>query len=280
MACSTRLRLLAAAGAVALCCISVAGQDEEPAKDHPSVPRFPGMGMESGEETDFNGFDFPISAEGQTKRVEGKSWVFTYALKEGARRPSALEVTRNYANQFTARGGKMLFQQSDATEATMMMPVGAGERWLHLMINNGGEQIVMEIIETGAMKQKVEFGADEMAAAIASTGTVTLRGILFDTAKSDIKPESGSLLDEVATMMSRSPDVKFRIEGHTDNVGSAAANLALSRGRAAAVRAALVSRGVAANRLTSEGFGDTKPVADNGSEAGRSQNRRVELVRQ
>ena len=138
----------------------------------------------------------------------------------------------------------------------------------------------MQIIETGSMVQKVEFSADEMAAAVASTGTVTLHGILFDTAKADIQPESGTVLDEVARMMSGNSDLKFRIDGHTDNVGSPASNLTLSRSRAAAVKAALVSRGVAATRLTSEGFGDTKAVADNNSEAGRSQNRRVELVRQ
>lgn len=160
------------------------------------------------------------------------------------------------------------------------MPLGAGERWLNLSISNEGTLVMMAIIETAALKQKVEFSADEMAQQLASSGKVTLYGILFDTAKSDIKPESNAVVDEVASLLNKNPGLKLRIEGHTDNVGAKAANLALSRGRAAAIKAALVSRGIAADRLTSEGFGDSKPAADNSTENGRSRNRRVELVKQ
>lgn len=273
-----RVHLLLLCATLTLTSAPLLGQDE-PAKDNPSVPRFPGMVMEFGRATDFDAFEFPISGDGKTQRAEGKSWEFTYNLKEGARQPSPLEVVRNYANQFSARGGKVLYQLPDATEATMMMPLGAGQRWLHLLINNGGEQILMNIIETAAMEQKVEFSADQIAAQVAATGRITLRGILFDTAKTDIRPESNTLLDEVAGMMRKSADVRFQVEGHTDNVGNKASNLTLSRGRAASVKAALESRGIAADRLGSEGFGDTRPVASNDTEEGRSQNRRVELVR-
>ncbi|MEO7135452.1 MAG: OmpA family protein, partial [Vicinamibacterales bacterium] len=74
--------------------------------------------------------------------------------------------------------------------------------------------------------------------------------------------------------------LKVEIQGHTDNVGAAAANLKLSQDRAAAVKAALVqSHGIAATRVTTVGLGDTKPVADNATDEGRTQNRRVELVK-
>lgn len=264
--------------ALALSGRHASAQDPEPAKDHPSVPRFPGMEMETGEEADFDGFDFDISADGKTHRAEGKSWEFLYVLKEGARHPSRLEVIRNYANQFTARGGKLVFQ--DDYDATMMMPLATGERWMRLSMPDSADRIKMRIIDTAAMAQKVEFSADEMAAQAVSTGKIVLHGILFDTAKTAIKPESAAVLDEVAAMMKKSGDMKFRIDGHTDNVGAKASNLTLSRGRAAAVKTALVGRGVDAARLTSDGLGDTQPVADNATEAGRQQNRRVELVRQ
>ena len=272
-----RVSLLALAFALVVLCRPASAQDPEPAKDHPSVPRFPGMVMVNAEVTDFDGFDFDISDDGKTHRAEGKSWDFLYVLNDGARHPSRLEVIRNYANQFTARGGKLLFQNT--YDATMMMPLGTGERWLHLSMPDSADRILMRIIDTAAMEQKVEFSADEMAAQAASTGTITLHGILFDTAKTDIKPESGPVLDEVAAMMKKNAALKFNIVGHTDNVGAKPANLTLSKGRAASVKAALVSRGVEAARLTSDGMGDSQPVADNATEDGRAQNRRVELVK-
>ncbi len=254
------------------------GQDE-PAKDHPSIPRFPGFIMEDGKETDFDGFEFTVG-EDITKTVEGKSWRYRYELKEGARRASKLEVIRNYENQFKARGGRLVYKNSVNTEATIMMPLGAGERWMSLYIPNDGEVIEMAVIETAAMKQKVEFTADEMAEQLAASGTVTLHGILFDTGKSNIKPESDPVLEQVAEVLKKDAGLKLRIEGHTDNVGAKVANLTLSRGRAAAVKAALVAKGIDTGRLTAEGFGDTKPVGDNSTDQGRAQNRRVELVKQ
>ncbi len=256
-------------------------QEEEPGKDHPSVPRFPGMVMTESNETDFDGFDFPLG-EDKTKRVEGRSWSFTYSLKEGARQPSPLEIMRNYANQFKARGGRVLLQNVNEVEAetTMVMPLGAGERWLWLEICCRGAGYKMRIIESAEMKQKLEFSADQMAEQLKSAGKVTLRGILFDTGKTAIKPESNGLLDEVAAMLKANADLKLRIEGPTDNVGAKASNLQLSKGRAGAVKAALVARGVSAERLATEGYGDTKPVGDNSTEEGRAQNRRVELVKQ
>ncbi len=256
-------------------------QEEEPGKDHPSIPRFPGMALTEASEADFDSFDFPLDRYAEkTQHVEGRSWRLVYWLKEGARKPSSLELLRNYENQFKSRGGRTVYLEPEDGTATLVMPLGAGERWLHLRVGEEGRQYEMRIIETAAMKQKVEFSADQMAEQLKSTGKVTLRGILFDTGKTDIKPESNALLDEVAGMLKANADLKLRIEGHTDNVGNKASNLQLSKGRAAAVKSALVTRGIAADRLTTEGFGDTKPVADNATSEGRAQNRRVELVKQ
>ena len=84
----------------------------------------------------------------------------------------------------------------------------------------------------------------------------------------------------IASMIEQHPDLRVRIEGHTDNVGTAAANKALSDRRAAAVKAALVSEyRVSGGRLDAKGFGDTKPIGSNDTAEGRANNRRVELVK-
>lgn len=107
-----------------------------------------------------------------------------------------------------------------------------------------------------------------------------LSGIYFDFAKATILPQSEGTLQAVAEMMVAQPRWSLRLEGHTDNVGTPAFNLDLSKGRAAAVRDALITQfKVPAARLSASGFGATKPVASNASLDGRAANRRVEIAR-
>jgi len=92
-----------------------------------------------------------------------------------------------------------------------------------------------------------------------------------------IKPGSYPIIDEVVTLMKSRGSIKMGVYGHTDSRGIAAMNMKLSGDRAAAVMAYLVSHGIAGGRLESQGFGQTKPIADNNTEAGRAKNRRVEF---
>ena len=106
----------------------------------------------------------------------------------------------------------------------------------------------------------------------------TLEPIFFDYNKARIQPRSEPLLAEMASLIRTRADLGvIAIEGHTDSRGSAKYNLTLSRDRAAAVRAVLISHGVGEDRLVSDGFGSQRPIEDNKTEAGRAKNRRVEF---
>lgn len=115
--------------------------------------------------------------------------------------------------------------------------------------------------------------------ALMTDGRVATRGILFDTGSARIRPESTPTLRDLARTLQQHGDLQLRIEGHTDNTGSADTNQRLSQERAEAVRAWLIGEGIDGSRLEAAGLGQTQPAADNGTLEGRQQNRRVELVR-
>ena len=120
---------------------------------------------------------------------------------------------------------------------------------------------------------------DNLEKEIGASGRAILYGINFDFNSDVIRPESKPTLDKVAAILKGNPDWKFSIEGHTDDIGGDSFNQTLSEKRAASVVKYLTDAGIAADRLTAEGFGLSKPLVPNRSEAERAQNRRVELVR-
>ena len=107
---------------------------------------------------------------------------------------------------------------------------------------------------------------------------VILHNLFFATGKTQILPQSEQALNELSDFLRDNPTVTIRITGHTDNVGSDKANMTLSEGRAKAVRSEIIKRGIAAERIEAEGKGETEPIADNATEEGRAQNRRVEFT--
>jgi OOP family OmpA-OmpF porin len=99
----------------------------------------------------------------------------------------------------------------------------------------------------------------------------------FEFNSATLTAESRPVLDEVAADLKKHPRLRVELQGHTDSAGRDAYNLQLSRRRADAVRGYLVAQGVSAEQLTAKGYGETQPAADNSTESGRAENRRVEM---
>jgi len=108
--------------------------------------------------------------------------------------------------------------------------------------------------------------------------TLVLQDVVFETGKAELKPGADARLRPLAAYLQTNPDVKVRIDGHTDAQGSDAMNQQLSQARAGAVRDALAGMGVDAARIEAVGHGESEPVATNATAAGRQQNRRVEIT--
>jgi OOP family OmpA-OmpF porin len=106
---------------------------------------------------------------------------------------------------------------------------------------------------------------------------IVLRGVQFDLDKANIRPDASVILDEAANQLGQVPSARVSVEGHTDSSGSDAYNQSLSERRAGSVKDYLVNKGVDAGRLTTVGYGESRPVADNATAEGRALNRRVEL---
>ncbi|MBC8110974.1 MAG: OmpA family protein [Verrucomicrobia bacterium] len=154
------------------------------------------------------------------------------------------------------------------------------EVWLEAYKAYGDEENYwLTVMERKALPMKASvLPAEQMKKELDANGHVALY-INFDTDKASIKPESQAAVEQVVKLLKANPDLKLTVEGHTDNAGKPDYNLKLSDNRAKAVVATLTTQGIENNRLKAIGLGQTKPIADNTTEEGKSKNRRVELVR-
>lgn len=250
--------------------------------------------------------------------LEGRLTQNVYSVPAG---PSSAEVFRNYLNDLQSAGYKVLFQAKQADTYQLENVFGekgpGGQlfgyspdeaRYVAAVKEEGGVKtyIALYVIEFedgyvpefDAVKgqvyvrldslqvgnltdQMVVVSASQISKSLDTAGKVLLYGIHFDFNKASIKPESRPSLDEIAKFLKDQPNEKLDVVGHTDNIGGADFNMQLSKARADAVVADLVSTySVSASRLKAKGEGLQSPVASNDDEAGRAKNRRVELHRQ
>jgi OOP family OmpA-OmpF porin len=290
-------------GVVALWLLAPApglAQDAEGCKDHPLFTRMPNMYIYGCQSLQFDLRAFPTGPadkDGQTKpvEVEGRVEFLHYVMNEGATPATGLQIMRNFENATKRAGGTIEGQYPGWCKAnydgermprmgngcisyglTMKFVRGGKETWAFLQASQDEGAYQLTVSEREEMKQ--DISVTELADKLTTEGFVTLY-VNFDTGKSTIKPDSAQTLDAAAGALKAAGDLQVEVGGHTDNVGTPEANLRLSQERAQAVMAALVERGIKADRLTAKGYGPTSPIADNRTEEGRAKNRRVELVK-
>lgn len=279
--------VLAAVLATALAATAVpawAQSDLPASRDHPMLTRYPDSYIAEYEKN-FDSAEFPVgsAAAARRQRVEGDTTRIHYFHRDAARQPSALQVIRNYQNALKAIGGEVLYErlprEGDGGETTLRVASGGKQVWVRVepgIFSAPTQSYKIEIVEVAAMQQVVS--ASQMLDALNKNGFIALY-INFDTGKAELKADGLATVREIVAMLKAAPGLKLAIEGHTDNVGAAAANKALSEQRAKAVAAAVAAGGIAPARLGAAGFGAERPVADNRTDEGRAKNRRVELVK-
>jgi OOP family OmpA-OmpF porin len=249
-------------------------------KDPALFNRMPGFHLYNTQETEFDRFEFPVSAD-KKERVEGHRFYYDYYANDGIKLPSALQIVANYTNAAKAIGGKTLYEYDDGGSQYVTLKVVKEDREVWVLVEGAGNGMYkVNIVEKQRMRQDVVANAESLAGMIKETGKAAVYGIYFDTGKSDIKPSSAATIAELIKLLTSDPALKLYVVGHTDNVGGFEYNVKLSQARAAAVVKALVGKNIAASRLTPFGAGPTSPAASNTTEEGRAKNRRVELVAQ
>jgi len=158
--------------------------------------------------------------------------------------------------------------------------IGQTEYLVVILIADRKDAYSVDIVESAAMEENtVALNLDVLRSQMASEGRVAVYGILFDTGSATIRPDSAGTLDVIAQYLKENPKRSFYVVGHTDDLGSLASNMKLSKARAESSLKALLGKVPgAALRLSAHGVGPLSPVATNEQDAGRQLNRRVELV--
>ena len=168
---------------------------------------------------------------------------------------------------------------ADASDRCPNTPVGTKVGSFGCPLDSDGDGVTDDLDQCPAPPGGVSVDAKGCPSPFQKGEALILKGVNFQTGKATLLPASQGTLDQVAHSLIDNPDVNVEVGGHTDNVGSEAANLRLSQARAEAVRQYLIGKGVPADRITAKGYGESNPVGNNATAAGRAANRRVELNR-
>ena len=254
------------------------------AGDHPVIKPYPGSTLlpdyyrhKTYEKTQMYVMEGKSSV---VKDIEGEYWELSYEIRNAAgdvdESVSASDIIGNYRSAAVTSGGEILYDEDDVL--TFRLPVEQGDvYWVYIKARDG--RYTLWILKEKGLETKLQFSAESMKKELDASGRVAVYGINFDVDKAFLKPGAELIIIEMVKLLLANPGLKLEIQGHTDNTGSDARNLELSKERAAAVKSFLVLYGIAPQRLQTNGYGSTKPHDANDTEEGRAKNRRVELVR-
>jgi OmpA-OmpF porin, OOP family len=275
-------------------------------KGHPAITPYAGSVATRRDDDGFKSYSLvtAVNDKGKTDeeilralKVDGNVIRFAY---ENPKDRSAHEIYTNYREGLEKGGFQILFAcaekecgPSHATSrwgrVTGLRYFSPEQRYIAAKGSKNGQQIYVavlvaklrhqvEIVEVSQMEKGL-VKTKAIRDGLAMQGRVVLDGIYFDSDKAAIKAESKPALDTIAQFLKDNPQLSVFIVGHTDGTGEFGHNTQLSKGRAAAVVAALVNDyKVAPQRLDAHGVGPLAPASTNNSDAGRTQNRRVEMV--
>lgn len=172
------------------------------------------------------------------------------------------------------KSGWNIERDSVGSDGSVCAHYARNGRDLWLFTRSQGGQQSINVVDVGT-----DSAAAKLKQELAASGHVSLYGIYFDTDSATPKPESETTLQHVLQVLTGDASLRLEVQGHTDDSGSPEHNVTLSGDRAASVKDWLIAHGIAASRLTSKGYGATKPVADNHTPEGKAKNRRVDLAK-
>ncbi|HVX66272.1 MAG TPA: OmpA family protein [Bryobacteraceae bacterium] len=253
------------------------GPDGRGCKDSAILSRFPGCRLLRCRAMQYNMHPMPVfEADGKTVKKQPVEGEFEELVYQCPRDISPIQLYRNTENALKAVGYNVRYTHSYFT-TRYYLTAQKGPQWVNFSSEGSGYTLVM--VKTKELEQVVKAGAEGWIEQINQNGKASIYGINFDTGKATIRPDSESVLVELATMLRKQPDWALVVAGHTDNAGSDTINVPLSRQRAEAVIASLAAKGIDKSRLVPAGFGSTRPVAPNDTEEGKAKNRRVDIVK-